>query len=135
MCFIKYLLKCMYASVHAKSLQSCLTLYEPMTVAHQAPWNSPGKNTGVGCHSPLLGIFPTQGSDLDLLDCMQILYHLSHQGSSVYVYVCMCICTHTHTHTHTAISVSKLWFWIQEFLKRLSLNNTDHGAFFHLTDA
>ena len=24
--------------------------------------NSPGKNTGVGCHSLLLGIFPTQGS-------------------------------------------------------------------------
>ena len=25
------------------------------------PWNSPGKNTGVGCHSLLQGIFPTQG--------------------------------------------------------------------------
>ena len=27
------------------------------------PWNSPGKNTGVGCHSLLQGIFPTQGSN------------------------------------------------------------------------
>ena len=27
------------------------------------PWNSPGKNTGVGCHSVLQGIFPTQGSN------------------------------------------------------------------------
>ena len=26
------------------------------------PWNSPGKNTGVGCHSLLQGIFLTQGS-------------------------------------------------------------------------
>ena len=26
------------------------------------PWNSSGKNTGVGCHSLLQGIFPTQGS-------------------------------------------------------------------------
>ena len=26
------------------------------------PWDSPGKNTGVGCHFPLQGIFPTQGS-------------------------------------------------------------------------
>ena len=26
------------------------------------PWNSPGKNTGVGCHLLLQGIFPTQGS-------------------------------------------------------------------------
>ena len=32
-------------------------------VAHQAlcPWNSPGKNTGVGCHALLQGILPTQG--------------------------------------------------------------------------
>ena len=25
------------------------------------PWDSPGKNTGVGCHDFLQGIFPTQG--------------------------------------------------------------------------
>ena len=25
------------------------------------PWDSPGKNTGVGCHVLLQGIFPTQG--------------------------------------------------------------------------
>ena len=31
------------------------------------PWNSPGRNTGVGCHSLLRGIFPTQGSPLHLL--------------------------------------------------------------------
>ena len=30
------------------------------------PSASPGKNTGVGCHAPLLGIFPTQGSNLCL---------------------------------------------------------------------
>ena len=45
------------------------------------PWNSPGKNTGVGCHSLLQGIFPTQGSNPCLLHCRQILYCLSHQGS------------------------------------------------------
>ena len=41
----------------------------PRTVAHQAPlpWDSPGKNTGMGSHSPLQGIFPTQGSKPDLL--------------------------------------------------------------------
>ena len=27
------------------------------------PWNSPGKNTGVGCQALLQGIFPTQGSN------------------------------------------------------------------------
>ena len=45
------------------------------------PWNSPGKNTGVGCHSFLQGIFLTQGSNLSLLHCRQILYCLSHQGN------------------------------------------------------
>ena len=44
------------------------------------PWNSPGKNTGVGCHSLLQGIFLTQGSNPGLLHCRQIFYHLSHQG-------------------------------------------------------
>ena len=34
------------------------------------PWNFPGKNTGVGCHVLLQGIFPTQGSNLQFL-CLQ----------------------------------------------------------------
>ena len=45
------------------------------------PWNSPGKNTGVRCHSLLQGIFLTQGSNLSLPHCWWILYCLSHQGS------------------------------------------------------
>ena len=44
------------------------------------PWDSPGKNTGVGSHSLLQGIFPTQGSNLGLLHCRLALYCLSHQG-------------------------------------------------------
>ena len=31
------------------------------------PWNSPGKNTGVGCHSLLQGIFLNKGQNLYLL--------------------------------------------------------------------
>ena len=31
------------------------------------PWESPGKNTGVGCHFPFQGIFLIQGSNLSLL--------------------------------------------------------------------
>ena len=36
----------------AKSLQSCPTLCDPIDGSHQAPhpWDSPGKNAGVGCH-------------------------------------------------------------------------------------
>ena len=44
--------------------------------------NSPGKNTGVGCHFLLQRIFLTQGSNPGLLTCRQILYRLSHQGNS-----------------------------------------------------
>ena len=47
------------------------------------PWNSPGKNTGVGFHFLLQRIFPTQGSNLGLLHWRQILYLLSHKGSLV----------------------------------------------------
>ena len=43
--------------------------------------DSPGKNTGVGCHALLQGIFSTQGLNPDFLHCRQILYWLSHQGS------------------------------------------------------
>ena len=57
------------------------------------PWNSPGQNTGVGCHFFLQGIFPTQGSNpglLYLLYSRQILSRwatgearLSSEGSSI----------------------------------------------------
>ena len=43
------------------------------------PWDSPGKNTGVGCYFLLQRIFLAQGSNLGFLHCRQILYHLSHQ--------------------------------------------------------
>ena len=44
------------------------------------PWNSPGRNTGVGSHALLQVIFLTQGSNAGLPHCKQSLYHLSHQG-------------------------------------------------------
>ena len=55
----------------------------PRTVACHAPpsWNSTGKNTGVGSHSLLQGIFSAQGSNPGLLYGKQILYQRSHQGS------------------------------------------------------
>ena len=52
----------------------------PWAVAHQAPlsMDSPGKNTAVGCHFLLQGIFPTQGINQGLLHCRQTVYHVSH---------------------------------------------------------
>ena len=45
------------------------------------PWDSLGKNTGVGCHSLLQGIFPTQESNPGLPHCRQILYQLNYKRS------------------------------------------------------
>ena len=48
------------------------------------PWNSPGQSTRVGNLFLLQWIFPTQGSNLGLLHCRQILYQLSHRGDQEY---------------------------------------------------
>ena len=64
--------------------QLCLILCSPVdrSLARLlCPWDFPGKDTRVGCHSLLQMIFLTQGSNPSLLPCRQILYHLSHQGS------------------------------------------------------
>ena len=45
--------------------------------------NSPRKNTEVGCHSLLQGIFPTQGWNPGLPHCWQIHYCLSHWEAPV----------------------------------------------------
>ena len=67
------------------------------------PWNFPSKNTGVGCHVLLQGIFPTQGLNLGLLHCRWILYGLSHQGRwrIIYLSTHTRVRAHTHTYTHT----------------------------------
>ena len=49
-----------------------------------SPWDSPGKNNGVGCHSLLQGIFPTQGLNQGLLHLLHLQVDslpLSHLGS------------------------------------------------------
>ena len=53
--------------------QSWPTLCYPWIVAHQAPLGFSGKNTGVGYHSLLQGIFLTQRLNLGLLYCRKIL--------------------------------------------------------------
>ena len=64
--------------------QSCPTLCHPMDCSppgSSVHRDSPGMNTGVGCHSLLQEIFPTQGSNPGFPQCRQSLYPLSHQGS------------------------------------------------------
>ena len=45
--------------------------YELQPTRFLCPWDSPGKNTGMGCHALLQGIFPTQGSN----PCLLCLLH------------------------------------------------------------
>ena len=66
-------------------IQSCLTLCDPIDC------NPPGSPVHGILQARILewvaisfskGIFPTQGSNLGLLHCRQILYHQNHQGST-----------------------------------------------------
>ena len=60
--------------------ESCLVMSDSLQPhGLYSPWKSPGQNTGVG--SLLQEVFPTQGLNLGLLHCRQILYQLSHQES------------------------------------------------------
>ena len=64
------------------SLNHVQLLVTPWAVATRllCSWDSPGKNTEVSSHPFLQGIFLTQGLNLGLLHCRQILYCLSHKG-------------------------------------------------------
>ena len=64
--------------------QSYKTLCDPMDCSppvFSVRGDSPGKNTGVGCHALFQGTFPTQESNQGLLHCRWILYQLSYQAS------------------------------------------------------
>ena len=85
---------CFYASVSCSTVSNSVWPHGLYPARLLCPWNSPGKNTGVGCHSLFQGIFPTQRSNPGLLHCRWILYYLSHQGSPtqsicIYVFVYM----------------------------------------------
>ena len=69
-------------------IHSCMILCDPMgwgLPGSSVNGDSPGKNTGVGCHALLQGIFPTQGLNPGFLHFRRVLYHLSQQGSQAYV--------------------------------------------------
>ena len=70
-------------SMKVQVSQLCLTLCDPMDCSPPASSIHgifPDKNTGVGWHFLIQGIFLTQGSNQCLSHCRQALYHLSYQG-------------------------------------------------------
>ena len=101
-----------YACVLSHSIVSdSLRPYGAKPVRLLCPWNSPGKNAGVGCHCLLQGIIPTQGLNprpLCLLHCRRILYLVSHRGRLIiwkYYFITFC----------------SLWLW-----RRISLSLSSH---------
>ena len=78
--------------------QLCPAPRDPMDCI--PPWNSPGKNTGLGCLFLLQGIFLTQGLNLCLLHWQVDSLPTHHLGSPgdicLYSYIRMYICMHTH---------------------------------------
>ena len=69
--------------------QSCPTLCNTMDCSppgSSVHGDSPGKNTGVGCHFLLQRIISTQESNWGLLHCRQIINQLSYQGRLILVY-------------------------------------------------
>ena len=67
-------------------VKSCPTLGDPEDLKPArllCPWDFPGKNTVVGCHSLPQGIFPTQESNLGLSHCRRILYQLFYQWNTL----------------------------------------------------
>ena len=73
-----HLVKVLVASVVSDSLRPYGQLLPTRLIGS---WDSPGKNTAVGSHSLLQGIFPTQRSNPGLPHCRQIPCHLSHWRS------------------------------------------------------
>ena len=92
-----------YILCYAKSLSLLRLFATPMNCS--PPSSSvcggyPGKNTGLGCHAFLQGIFPNQGSNPDLPRYEQILYRPHHQRSP-FVYGLDCGDSFTSVYLHT----------------------------------
>ena len=85
------------------------------------PWNSPGKNTGLGCHSLLQGIFLTQGANAGVSHSRHSLHHLSHQEipiSAISCDICLSLTDFTgmiiSTSTYVAANDIILFFFMAE---------------------
>ena len=75
-CYLPTLAKCLVCVSKSASVarELCARLQGPALLRPRGlwparllcPWDSPGKNPGMGCHFPCKGIFPTQGMNLSL---------------------------------------------------------------------
>ena len=91
------------------------------------PRDSPGKNTRVGCHALLYGIFPTQGSNSCLLQFLHwILYRWTTREGHVCICVCVCvhyiciqvyiICIYLCIHIHIVYVYVYVWLYLHGYI-------------------
>ena len=119
----------------------------PVSSVHR---NSLGKNTGVGCHAILQGIFPTQGSIPGIPHCRWIFfYHLSYQGSvcklgvnkpwwkerwKIFVKILSYACTFSFSQADNRSCVSSLrkslWLPLKKWCQAGSCGTPGHGSLF-----
>ena len=78
--FIYMLTKCVCCVLSHSVISDSLQPYGLWPARFLCPWDSPGKDTGVGCHFLLQGIFLTQGANLSLLHWQADSLPLSQQG-------------------------------------------------------
>ena len=90
--------------------QSCPSFATPASLPCQ--WNFPGKNTGVGCHSLLQGIFLTQGPNPGLLHYRQIFHCLSHQRRP---HAESCVSPKLYTEVLTPSTAKCDYIWKEDF--------------------
>ena len=98
--------------------QSCPTLWNSMDYARlHCPWNFPGKNTGLGCHFLLQGIFLTQGSNPSLLHWQEDSLPLRDLRSLSYKNI-----LHNTGNIATTINgVQLFFFWSTTFKNRITV--------------
>ena len=91
--------------------QSCSMFCDPMACnpPGSVHGDSPGTNTGKGCHALLQWIFPTQGLNPGLPHRRQILYHLSHRKPIVFLPTLWELVWTTLREAWTSLPVSLFW--------------------------
>ena len=77
-------LLCWWCCLDAKLCRTLMWLHGLQPARLPCPWGSPGKNTGVGCHFFLQGIFPTKNQTHVSCTVRQILYYWYTREAQVY---------------------------------------------------
>ena len=70
----------------------------------------------MSCHSLLQEIFLTQGLNPDLPHFRQILYHLSHQGSPIYMCVCVYVYIYIYIYNFQRSRIGHIYIYTHTYI-------------------